>query len=876
MKLTRLRLSQVRRFAGTLVIPSFEPGLNLFCGPNEAGKSTIVRAIRAAFFERYRSGVVEDLIPRGDTPTSASPTVELSFEIGGTTYTLTKTFFVKKRCALTGGPDALDGDDAEEAVARLLSFSYAGKGISKREHWGIPGLLWIEQGGSHEVTEAVGHAADHLRTALESTVGAVASSAGDEVLAAIRDQRDKLLTAASKPRGEYEQSLTALNSAQAALAALDERIARYQQDVDQFAALKERHEADEHNKPWEAFKTQLSAAEAALSEVQQLQARLQHERETVERLGQARRILDDQVQGFVTLRNDLEKRERALRTAHEAESDARTTFEAAEKLKVDAQTALETAAGAVTMAEREQLRRELQSALALAAQDEERLTTTLREAEDDAARVVALEAAAKEDKIADADFTALESLSAEAQTLEATQQAAATGLVFDLTRGVDVRLDGTPIPSSGEKRITTKAEISIAGVGSITVQPGASDLAALRERLAEARAAIASLATKIGVTSVDEARARRNRAEQANAEAVTAKRMLKVRAPKGVEALRIELAQATARKNRASERIAKLPPHAAEAPALEEARLAHTSAQGVFEAANRRLVEAAETLTDRKARRDGAEKEAQRLRDIVNDPGIGAKERDASKQLDETTRKLATASASVATLQSKVEQAQPELLLQDVQRLSASAENALKAFHQREADLRGLLGRLENEGALGLEEQREELRVTEQAAVRRVAELRLRADALDLLVKRMEAKREALTRRLQAPLQKRLDHYVRILFPQGRMELREDLTPGVLTRGAETVDFLELSFGAKEQAALISRLAYADLLKEAGRPTLLMLDDALVHSDTARLEQMKRVVFDGATRHQILLFTCHPERWDGLGSTPRDVRSFVQ
>jgi hypothetical protein len=30
---------------------------------------------------------------------------------------------------------------------------------------------------------------------------------------------------------------------------------------------------------------------------------------------------------------------------------------------------------------------------------------------------------------------------------------------------------------------------------------------------------------------------------------------------------------------------------------------------------------------------------------------------------------------------------------------------------------------------------------------------------------------------------------------------------------------------------VISRLAYADLLKEAGRPTLIILDDALVHSD---------------------------------------------
>ena len=41
---------------------------------------------------------------------------------------------------------------------------------------------------------------------------------------------------------------------------------------------------------------------------------------------------------------------------------------------------------------------------------------------------------------------------------------------------------------------------------------------------------------------------------------------------------------------------------------------------------------------------------------------------------------------------------------------------------------------------------------------------------------------------------------------------------------------------------MISRLAYADLLKEAGRPTLIIPDDALVHSDEQRLAQMKRVL----------------------------------
>ncbi|MNU02359.1 hypothetical protein D3C72_2460390 [compost metagenome] len=44
-----------------------------------------------------------------------------------------------------------------------------------------------------------------------------------------------------------------------------------------------------------------------------------------------------------------------------------------------------------------------------------------------------------------------------------------------------------------------------------------------------------------------------------------------------------------------------------------------------------------------------------------------------------------------------------------------------------------------------------------------------------------------------------------------------------------------------------------------------MLDDTLVHSDTQRLAQMKRVLYDAAQRHQLLLFTCHPEDWMDLG-----------
>lgn len=44
-------------------------------------------------------------------------------------------------------------------------------------------------------------------------------------------------------------------------------------------------------------------------------------------------------------------------------------------------------------------------------------------------------------------------------------------------------------------------------------------------------------------------------------------------------------------------------------------------------------------------------------------------------------------------------------------------------------------------------------------------------------------------------------------------------------------------------------------------PTLLILDDALVHSDNQRLDQLKRVIYDASQRHQVLLMTCHPARF---------------
>src|SRR5690606_21103965 len=182
------------------------------------------------------------------------------------------------------------------------------------------------------------------------------------------------------------------------------------------------------------------------------------------------------------------------------------------------------------------------------------------------------------------------------------------------------------------------------------------------------------------------------------------------------------------------------------------------------------------------------------------------------------------------------------ILEQDVSRLQISADSLEQSFNERQHRMANMQGQLEQAGSQGLEEFRADLEMRTRQAQRRVSELSRRAKALDLLTRLLQEKRRDLTRRLQEPLQRHISHYLALLFAGASVEIGEDLTVGQGSRptagGLELTLLKDQSFGTREQICLIARLAYADLLREAGRPTLVILDDALVHSDTQRLGQM--------------------------------------
>jgi hypothetical protein len=878
MRILRLRIEQLRQFREPFELTGLGAGINLFTGPNEAGKSTLVRAIRAAFFERYRSTSVDDLRPWDDRV--AAPGVEIDFEIDGTPYRLRKTFLRKPRCHLQWPGGALDGDEAEAMIAGLLGFELPQRGASRREHWGVPGLLWMEQGASHEIAPAVQHAAEHLRGALERCVGEVASTQGDALIARVREERSHLLTAATgKPTGEYQQALDALAAARDSLDQIDERVAQYQTDVDQLAELSATHAAESRDPPWEAAEAGRAEAERALAALGTLQAELDGIKAGTDAARLRHQLALDRLAAIDERRAQLARREQDLTEASRRTELARLAREARERDQAATRELLQAATQALAQARSAELRAELAERVAATGRTLDGLAQTLAEAQREHERLQALQCIGHETAVSGEDLERLRALQARIGALRIRQDAAATRLRFALCDDSGVTLDGGSVSPHEERLLGAAAELRIPGIGSVQILPGGTDLAAISLEMTEAQGALEMLLRRLDATSGDEVEARRLRQEQAAAERRQAERLLAAVAPEGVEALRLRRDALMAQQLRDRERLEALgpPDETARAHDVATATTRCETLRLRLDAQDREAQELANRLLQAQADQSNALRERDALHSALDSDALRQEEREALHMRDEAATLVAALELDSARTRDRLEEARPDILAQDLERYRLSVERARLAFDERAERIHRLRGRLEETGAQGLEEERA-LQATRVAADgRRVQELERRARALDLLLRLLEEGRRELTRRLHAPLRRRLNHYLHLLFPKAELDLGEDLAPGQLqrqgTRGDESGKVGDLSLGAREQLGVLTRLAYADLLREAGRPTLVILDDALVHTDAARLAAMKRALFDASHRHQVLIFTCHPGAWRDLGVAPRPIES---
>ena len=874
MKVQRIALQEFRKFRDGAALEDLAPGLNIFAGPNEAGKSTYVMALRAAFLERYGTSKVADFAPHGLS--GARPSVTVEFEHAGRHYALHKQFLQRARCELSidRGATRLEGDAAEQALAQLLGFEMSARGQSKPEHAGVPGLLWIEQGSGQELAAPAVHAGAQLRAALTQISGELASSDGDRLYARVGEMRAALLDArGGKPKGPYKAAEEQWLRLQGVCDGLRRERAELDADVDRLAQWRHDYDAAEREAPWLALEEQARRAR------EQLQA-LAREQEQVEQLrreaGEAARLAQALREQAARDRQD----EEALR---QQQAQAREAAQAVQGAAMQAARSTEAAARAEAALQSARQQAELAQQALQARQTRE----WLRRAQAEQARLqaageaaVAAEASAGElqarwqaERI---DTEALERLRQAQRDLDGLrlrEQAVATRIHHQLAPGVQLELGGATLQGDGELLLSEVAELRLQGLGLLRIEPGGRDLPGLRRELAAAQARHQQALEVLQVADLAQAEARAARADQLLRERDQARAALVAHAPQGLPALRAAYQEAV-------QNVARLQGQLAQAPAVEEgdpeARLA--AAQDALrrhEAAwqqAERQARAAEAAHAQAASRAALLRDQLEARQAVFEAAEQAASRAArAVQFSQAEQAGQGLAQRCAQAEAALAAQRPDLVRQDEQRYSQSAQMARQAQQERHARLLQLQGRLEQAGAQGVGERLAQAEAELERAARRRDDYARHAAALDLLWRLLGEQRESATRRLLQPLAERLAYYLELLMPGADLRLDEQLLPVALARQGGEDGLADLSFGTREQLGLLARLAYADLLQAAGRPTLLVLDDALVHADAGRRDQIKRALFDAATRHQILLFTCHAPAWQDMGVPLRNL-----
>ncbi|MGH7114777.1 MAG: hypothetical protein ACREE9_09810 [Stellaceae bacterium] len=481
-----------------------------------------------------------------------------------------------------------------------------------------------------------------------------------------------------------------------------------------------------------------------------------------------------------------------------------------------------------------------------------------------------------------------EDAAAELAGARAALNAVATTISFALDPGAvaRVRLDGRPMADrTVSLLVVTRRMIAIDGVGEITVEPQITDRGTMIERVRRAEDELKTALQKTGAEDPEDLpAARRSAALRHELVRALAEKKQEISRLAPADRARRLPAGLDARENRLGELqgslatelgmlgVASLPPPAqteeAVAAGHREGDLISTeieTADAAVEGPKQSLTDAVEIVQNLGKRLAGLRATLGGKQDRLAAGRARCCDEEMAMSADEHMRLVAIAQTALARLVHAQGETVEEIDVR-IRRLEAAGK-------QHAADIEGLskgISRLEgviqaNEGG-GVEEdlaeaQAEEIRLDGQvkACAEEVAVLELLRDAL-------RGAESAAKQKYLAPVARRAEPYLRMLLPGAGLVFDEKLSIDKIERHGATESFAGLSAGTQEQLAVLTRLAFAELLLDQGRPAAVILDDALVFSDDERIERMFDILVRAGERVQIIVLTCRRRLFARLGA----------
>jgi len=894
MILRSIAVDGIACFADRFEINDLSDGLNIIYGPNGAGKSTLMTAIARALFDSHRVGGarIKELVPWGR---KLSPTVALRFEHEANRYRIEKTFVTEAAATLSRWEDGryvslARGADADNMVREMMQATAPSRGASDVSNWGISQILFAPQ---HRMAlpELSGNIAQRIR---QSFTEQVTGDQGSDIADRIAAEYNIVFTTAGKYKtGKNAPPLADLTSQRDTLIArrdeLVDLLATYERCSGDIVDLEETVKL--HERQLESIDAQRRQAVGQADRYRELITKRDQEAANVEAVEGKFKLLTQQIEQLSKERTeaaqcakriDQLKQQQEINDAdvkHRSEALKKSCSSLAElekrKTEIIEQTNKSEAASRLT-GEKQNIQR--------LDRDLERIETAVDQRDSARRRrSETVDPTANEIRAIRAAMRDLDKAMAQLDSAMLHVRIEPTAdLSIDMQQGE--RSDGQQDASSGDIRLSGSptVEFTIEGVGRFEVTGPAVSVEELREECRRIESNITRLTEAFGSQDLDELEQLHQQGVELDRQIDEADKMLRDRLDgRNVDAIRSDRARAA----QTIEEIQRTYPQWIEEEVSPESlRDAAETARREWETAvadEQRLnsqkqkelqtAEAQQQILSDRLQNEQRQTDASELR-IASLTGDGLDDETRSKKRDDAAIDFRAARVALEQAIEAIEQidGDPMELAETLGRQADQLRTHIQRAKNEQSEKRGRLGTLADSSPYA-----ELATVTEriESLDREIATEEKRCAAIRLLHQTVTGNLRAISNLVVGPIQERSQKILRRILGGrlGSLQLDEDFRPDGLVppRVEDTIAVDRISGGEREQVEFAIRLALAQIVSESetsGRQTM-MLDDVLTMSDTARFARILKLLEEAAEKMQILIFTCHPERYGGLENT---------
>lgn len=868
MLLKSIAIENFQQYEKPFELTGLSSGINVIYGDNEAGKSTLLRALRAILFDRFNGMGADDFAGYK----GGSPEVKIEFELVGNSYTLEKIFSKKKdgRAILTNEKGVQwTGPEAEIQLAELLKFESVERGLAKSEQQGIYGVLWVEQGNAWQQVSISKnpHASQTIQNVLSHELTDMLSQGkGESLLNKFCDELNEFQTEkGGKPRGKYKEKLEAKADAELRLENLIKELNSYQQKVDQLSDFQQELTSLIDNKIEEKDTEQLEKALKLLKHVQEVN-------QQYEQCKQELKLAELQHQTAETALNERNKLIDNLHKETKSHESLSLQIEELETKTNQLKKNLETAQKALTTAQKNHEQSQLAIKKARNYQKLVEVQSHITRIDEQLKKIQALNSdiTKKQNNLSQIQLDAialknLKKLNEQVSSLQMKFDTIATRIEYSIQKD-SVKINDQSITGEGELLISNRSIITF-GDSHIFITPGGEELGTVQDNLEEAKGLRSAAFEQYQISSMTEAEDLVEKKNFLSNEIKSLKMQIEVIAPNGIESLEQELTENQSEETRLKKLLGEAEPVSIE-KAEDQERLSSNELTKCND--NERQAH------DQFVKKEADLKHAKTTLLITKESLAAMSNRLDAARKDHTDEELKNRERVIAEerlqLKSKLESHENTLkdldhngAVSDVERRQGVLDSTKNRIAKLKQQVRDLNIELQTSGHRGLAEEKEQAEQELKDISKEVDRLGMHVGSLNLLCQLIKENIQSAKEMLVKPLTESMAPYLKILFPDSEPVIDEEFSLQHILRDGVREPFENLSIGTREQLAILLRLAYADLLAEKGASVPVILDDALVNSDDLRREKMKQILHRASKKHQIILLTCHGNDYRDCG-----------